>query len=584
MIGLFDMIQPPAIVVPSDTEGMMDLRPYQREDVGAVIRSWNDGKRAVVLRLATGLGKSVIAAEIARVRMTTGRVLIVVDVTSLSRDLWKTTSHHIGKPIGSFFGKSKHRWMSSPAVVCTIQSLYAGKEGQERYLDFDFREFSTIVIDECESALADRFSEVIKHAMEKNPDIRIVGMSATPFRTDGRGMCMLFDHASNEPGPLNRDIKWGINHGWLVPMRQGFVHVSLDFSTLKLRKNDDGEKDYTDAQITALFKEETHFRELALGIVKAANGEPSIVICPNSTEFADKLAHHLNAVEHGYAKAAHRGLGDKADDIIEEYKNGGFPCVVSVAMLYKGFDADRVRHVFMIRKTNSRRIYEQGLGRGTRPLAVIRASLQAEPNAIKRRDIIAASAKPYATIWDLVGLKTSVKDLSSIDILGEYPDEVKERVKKKMLEGQDEDEAAGEAKKEIDEETQERERKKRELVQISGNVTVETTSDLIANGGQRQIPASTMNMLSKAKIPQHIIDKMSLADLKRLSSKIRWRMKNDLVWSYKMGKALERVGYNKKEIEGMSWKQARSCMDAAVKNGWKRDRSKELVGATEGEI
>src|SRR5690606_31482902 len=96
-------------------------------------------------------------------------------------------------------------------------------------------------------------------------------------------------------------------------------------------------------------------------------------------------------------------------------------------------DADEVRYVFMLRKTRSRRLYEQALGRGTRPLVGIRDAISKAPDAESRRRIIAASGKPYMVMVDLVGVHDEAKDLGVIDILGGHlPTNLRERTKRKM--------------------------------------------------------------------------------------------------------------------------------------------------------
>lgn len=120
--------------------------------------------------------------------------------------------------------------------------------------------------------------------------------------------------------------------------------------------------------------------------------------------------------------------------LIERFKRREFPYIVSVAMLYKGFDADAIAWVFMAKKTQSQRIYAQAMGRGTRPLREIRAALAEAAGAAERRAIIAASEKPRMTMVDLVGIKPEVKDCAVSDVLlGEKPPEVRDRVKRDIF-------------------------------------------------------------------------------------------------------------------------------------------------------
>lgn len=478
----------------------MTLRDYQTEDADAIVASWNDGKRGVMCRHATGLGKSVMIAELCR-RRTEGRVLVLVDVGSLAHDLHRTIIRHTGEVPGILTGGLKTHWPTSRIVVATVQSMYAGGD-DPRYKKMDASEFSTVLIDEAESSIADRFSETVKHFTEGNPAIKVAGLTATPFRTDGKGMIEMFDHASNEAGPLNRDVLWSVTNGWLVKPRQGFVHCELDFSTLKLRRQEDGDKDYSDDDIASLMsqQDEQQWRKMAESIHAAAQGKPSIVMCPNSVEIAKIVAYHLcgAAGSKDAAQPVYGAQGDEADDLMKAYKKGDFPYIVAVKKLEKGFDHDEVRCLFMLRKTKSRRMYEQFLGRGARPLVGIRPALNDEPDAEKRKAIIAASAKPYFVLFDLVGVHPSAKDLGVIDILGAkiLNEREREKVKKNQLEdgfcdegelfkepndiGDDARKAREDVKAEIAAErraNEEEERKRRAALEIKATTLVQITDD-----------------------------------------------------------------------------------------------------------
>lgn len=420
MSSLFTQdIQAPA---PRLDRGIFDLRDYQAEDAEAVVTHWDAGRRRVLARQATGLGKSVIAAETARMMSKHGRVLMVVDVGSLAEDLQKTASAHTGRPQGSYTGKAKIGWghlSPCPIVAATIQTLYAGRE-EPNYKKFDPREWSCIIVDECESVAAEKFAEVVGYFMDGNPDMKMLGLTATPYRGDGQGMGDHFDiypTASTPCGVINRDIFWGYQEGWLVKPKQQFVQASIDLGSLKVRKRKGKEADYSDNDIANLMldDDERQCREFAAACYGMAGDEPSIIICPR-IDVAEAVAGYLDgaAGRDGYAYAVHGRQGGQQYDLIDQYKAGEYPCIVSVSMLFKGFDADRVKWVFMLRPTKSRRLVEQAAGRGTRPLKTIREALGRAGSAEERRKIIADSAKPSMTFVDVVGLDPDATNIGQI--------------------------------------------------------------------------------------------------------------------------------------------------------------------------
>jgi superfamily II DNA or RNA helicase len=567
-----------ALVLPFGGTGYAP-RDYQREDVLACLQAWCGGARGVIFKEATGLGKSVIVAELARRLSLLGRVLVVVDVGILADDLLRTVERHTGRTAGVLTGDLKDRWRSAQIVVATVQTLYAGGREHETYRLLNPRDFAAVLVDECETSIAERYQGCVRHFLDGNPQLVAAGLSATPRRGDGQGMGKLYDYARQEPGALNRTILWGRDNGWLVHVRQAFVRVSIDFSTLKLRKDDEGEKDYAEADLLRLFDSEQKLIELAKGIHGVAEERPAIVICPNSIEFAKALAHHLDACRRGCAEAVHGKQGRRCDDLLVAYKRGDYPYVVSVNKLYKGFDADRVRMVFMCRKTRSARLYEQALGRGTRPLVEIRPALDSEPDPQARRAIIAASDKPAMVMVDMVGINPSAKDMGVIDILaGDLSADARQRAKRKLIKagGEQETEQAGrEAEKEIAREHEEAERRKRRRLEVQAQVQVEYSDDLRASaGGQAKagvkgIPEGMRDFLIRNKVRAEDVNRMSLRVAAKLFNDIKARRKARLC-SYGQAQVLRRAGYDKSELHSMTFDAASSEIERVKANGWRR--------------
>lgn len=569
----------PRIVAPVSSG--FALRPYQHEDADAISGAWESGKRAVICRWATGAGKSVIVAEMAKRAAQRGRVLVVVDVTNLADDLASSIYHHTREEPGVLTGSMKDG-LYRRIIIATVQSLYSG-DGDDRAYHrlFDPRDFAAVLVDECETSLAEEYSKAIRYFVDGNPDVRLLGTSATPFRGDGRGMSEIYDHAEDEAGPLNRDILWCRDNGWLVNLKQGFVQVDVDFGSLRVNRDAAGDKDYSDRQLAQLLEAEADLRKLAHGIHDAANGEPGIVICPNSTDLADKLAGHLCAIEDNCARSVHGKQGKHADRLMSAYKRGEYQIIVSVNKLYKGFDSDRVKHVFMCRKTKSRRLYEQAAGRATRPLKIIRPALAEADSADERRRIIGESDKPFAVMWDLVGINEQAKDLLGvIDILnGNASEAARTRAKKRMLEHQDDgvqdtDEAARDAVAEEVEAARRaqeaEERRKRRLIQTTARVHKEITDDLRARGGTGNLSADVSHKaiakLLQAKWDAQVIEKMTpqqVNDAVREQNR-RWRHK---LCTYKQAKLLRRHGYSREQLHDMPMREASRLISQIVKGG-----------------
>lgn len=420
------------------------LRDFQQEDVEAVEASWDQGHTGVLCVWATGLGKSVGAAEIAARKPEGKRAFIIVDSSNLAKDLYRTLIRHTGDLPGILTGELKSRWEDAGIVVATKQCLCAMNGDDPFYAGVDWMRVDRVVVDECEAALADGYAAMMVHMMDANPDLRTVGLTATPLPAGNRNIGDLFPHAASEPGPLYRDLQWAYLNGWLVKPKQAMVRTSMDFSTVTVSKNAMGEADYSEADLARLLmdQDEREWIELGNAIYQVAKGHTAIVVCPNSTDVADKLCGYIEGAgrhegKRDVAYSIHRSLGHKeSSDRMERFTDGEFPIAVSVKMFEKGFDYDCVDMVVMVRRTKSLRLYTQAAGRGTRPLTAIRPALADAKSAEERMQIIRESAKPHCVIVDCVGINDQAKDiLGVIDILGRgVPADIRERVRQNQLE------------------------------------------------------------------------------------------------------------------------------------------------------
>jgi superfamily II DNA or RNA helicase len=563
---------------------MPALRDYQQQDVRAVIAA-HAKHRCVIGRAATGLGKAVEIAALAQHYAQHGRVLVLVDVVKLVNQLADTITWYTGQRPGvemadqrAVHGGFDTFQLPDRIVVSTVQTQYSGAEGKERFRTFDPKEFSAVLLDECELFLAPKARSVVQYYLDGNPDLKCFGCTATPLRTDGVAMAELFDHVA-----FDRDILWGIQHGWLVPARQAFVRVSLDFSKLRVVRNADGDDDYSDDEVAQWINTRQTLIELAQGITRVAAGRKSIVVCPDVAT-AVQLRDHLNAERVNSAAVVYGELGDGDKELaFEMHRKGDVQFLVSVMMLTKGYDDPSIRAVFNLRKTRSKRLYTQIMGRGVRPLAGIVDGLD---TAEERREAIAQSDKPDALMVNMVGIDEDVRDITILDILGEARNsDAIARAKQLELAGMAADEALAAAEAEVEEE-QELNRimaealadelehaderrciEMRRRADVHVDVEVEYQDGLTPRARNpfdeamgRGVPMGVLGVLYKNGVSEAEVAQMSPAEAGELSRKIIMRHNAGLC-TYKQAKVLLRNGYSKADVKYMKKSDATEIID-----------------------
>lgn len=379
---------------------------------------------------ATGLGKTCLMGGIAG-RWSNGRVMMISHRYELNTQAIKEFERVCGEPVdleqAQFFAD---RMSSKPThiVVASVQTLNSRRKGRYRMERFRPTDFGLLMIDECHRAAADSYRRVINYFRQGNPDVKVLGVTATPDRLDGVGMGCVFDEVA-----CDYNLLWSIENGWLVAPKQVFIKVNgLDLSQVRTVGGDLDEK-----QLAKLVEQEQSLHEMAKPIVDICGETDQAIVFTASVEQAKRLADKI--IDYRREKyGASEGLAVSVDgawtpqdprrrDVVARYKAGAFQYLVNCAVFTEGFDAPNTKVIAIGRPTKSRALYQQCLGRGTRPLPGVVDG----PQTIEGRlAAIAASAKPYCTVIDFVGQSGRHKLVCSTDILaGSQPEEVIDRAK-----------------------------------------------------------------------------------------------------------------------------------------------------------
>jgi DNA repair protein RadD len=163
------------------------LRPYQQAAVEAVydyLRRHDDNPAVV---LPTASGKSGIIAQLVAdaVRSWGGRVLVLAHVKELlEQNAEKVRLLCPEVPIGVYSAGLKRRDTDEPAIVAGIQSVY------KRACELDA--FDLVIVDEAHLIAPDgegMYRQFLADAKVVNPRLRVIGLTATPFRMKSGMIC-----------------------------------------------------------------------------------------------------------------------------------------------------------------------------------------------------------------------------------------------------------------------------------------------------------------------------------------------------------------------------------------------------------
>lgn len=378
------------------------LRPYQLASLDAIDAAIAVGQRRGVIALATGLGKTVTAANAIKRRIHLGRALFTAPLDAVvTQSAVAIQAELPANPVGIV--KAQLNQINSQIVVASLQTL--ARERRIAQLEASIQThgaFQTIVIDECHLQL-DAYKKVI--ARLAAPNAVVIGLSATPYRLDGRGLDEVFETVFSE-----MDIVRGIREGYLVePDALRFQLKGADFSRVHVKKGDLEAKELEEVMKSANFAEQItkHWQE-------HASDRRTVVFLPK-VEMAYELAEFMRAG--GIRAEALDGGTGKTDRraIFARYESGETQVLCNVLVLSTGWDSPITDCLVMARPTQSKALYLQAMGRGLRTLPRVIDGLD---SAEERLAAIAASAKPSCLVMDMIGVTGRHKLMTVADLAG----------------------------------------------------------------------------------------------------------------------------------------------------------------------
>lgn len=338
------------------------LRPYQQEAVDATVTYFRRSAEPAVIVLPTGAGKSLVIAELARVAR--GRVLVLAHVKELvAQNHAKYQAYGLQADI--FAAGLQRKESQAKVVFGSVQSV------ARNLAQFDDR-FSLLIVDECHrisDADDSQYQQIINQLRQRNPQLRLLGLTATPYRL-GKGWIYQFHYHGMVRGSeqaLFRDciyelpLRYMIKHGFLVPPeRLDMPVVQYDFSRLQAQENGL----FSEADLNRELKQQQRITpHIIQQIVEFARDRQGVMIFAATVEHAREI---LGLLPGSKALISAGTPAAERDALITAFKARELHYMVNVAVLTTGFDAPHVDLIAILRPTESVSLYQQIVGRGLR--------------------------------------------------------------------------------------------------------------------------------------------------------------------------------------------------------------------------
>lgn len=322
---------------------MFELRDYQRKAVDDVREAYRAGRRSPLLVAPTGAGKTVIFSHItANAAQRGNRTVILVHRAELLQQTHRALEG-MGVPHG-LVAAGRTPDPTHLTQVASVQTLI-------RRLD-KFRPPDLVIVDECHHAAAGSWSRVI----EAYPQARLLGVTATPQRLDGKGLSGVFDTLIR--GPEVADL---IREGWLCqPVYYAPSTVNMDGARTTAG-------DWNRADSEAIVDRPTITGDAVKHYRRICPGAPAVVFT-TSLKHAAHVRDQFNAA--GYNFELLDGTLDPAERArrVLSLSEGRLHGLVTVDIVSEGFDLPCISAAILLRPTQSVALHIQQIGRVLRPM------------------------------------------------------------------------------------------------------------------------------------------------------------------------------------------------------------------------
>ena len=326
-----------------------DIAPnkMQQEALKALEKLQQDNKHKALLISATGTGKTYLSAFAVK-KANPKRLLFLAHREQILKQACKTFAKII-PDIQYGILSANHKDFHKPYLFATINML----SKEENLTQFAPTHFDYIIIDETHRAGASSYLKILNYFQPQF----LLGMTATPERTDGFDIYQLFDHNIAYEIRLNQAMQENL----LCPFHYfGITDITVD--NQEINDNSTFNDLTTDARVTHIINQSQYY---------GFSGERlrGLIFC-SQIEEAQILSQKFN--ERGFNTIALSGKDSQETrtnaihKLEQKERSTGLDYIFTVDIMNEGIDIPAINQIIMLRPTKSAIIFVQQLGRGLR--------------------------------------------------------------------------------------------------------------------------------------------------------------------------------------------------------------------------
>lgn len=338
----------------------LELRPYQQAAIDGLYDYWSSKRgNDPIIVAPTGAGKSLILAKLVEDALSYPgtRVLMLTHVSEL---IQQNAEELVGilpdVDLGFYSASLGQKRLDRQVTFAGIQSIWERAPDMVPPPDL-------VVIDEAHlvpKTTTTRYGKFLDDLRQCNPDVKIVGLTATPFRLDSgylhKGKGAIFDG-------IAYDIPVGqlIDEGYLAPLVSKGAKSKIDLTNVGKRGGE-----FIESQLASAASDPDLVKATVEEILRFGAVRKSWLVFASGIEHAEMIRAEMEAS--GVDAEVVTGSDNKTDRArkIADFKSTRLKCLINIGVLTAGFNHPATDLVAMVRATASPGLYVQMAGRGTR--------------------------------------------------------------------------------------------------------------------------------------------------------------------------------------------------------------------------
>jgi superfamily II DNA or RNA helicase/diadenosine tetraphosphate (Ap4A) HIT family hydrolase len=348
---------PPGEVEPEPLEPAPAPHQVQREALAKLHEARDQGRRRALVVLATGLGKTWLAAyDYRQLRDEAGarpRLLFLAH----RRELLRQAAATYRRLLRAIDPSARVGWFNDEASDLSADLVFASvaKLARPEHLQkLRAERFDYVVVDEVHHAAAESYRRILDALAPRF----LLGLTATPERADAGDILGLFDDFV----AYRADIPRGITLGRLTPFHYHGIKDSIDYEHIPWRN-----RRFDPEALAAAAQAEARMQTM-WGAWQAHPSRRTLVFCC-SIAHASYVRDWLRSREVAAAAVYAAEGSDDRDASLAAFERGELEALCAVDIFNEGVDVPSIDRVVMLRPTESNVVFLQQLGRGLRASA-----------------------------------------------------------------------------------------------------------------------------------------------------------------------------------------------------------------------